>query len=364
MKICFALLLFGVVMNSCNTKSQDNNLDVPFTTIDFFLLKEKSLDNVIKVNKCENFILLKSNNNKAQFGRIDKVKIKNKRIYITDTRLKMLVVFDDIGNSIGAVGRLGQGPHEYLNIADFDVDNSGNIYMLDGRLNKVFVYNSSLEYLKSIDLPFEADILQLLDNGNLMFGLSSWNSGKKEGAKIVTMDHSGNIIQSYFNYDRFVDPTFWISNYCFSKSSKCIAYNQTINNDVYVFSFFGELQEIIRFDFGKYNVPDNDKLGVESKISNFDDYCLIKKILGVTNDYIIGSIWKQRETKIFIIDRKSGICYLSGKINDLDRNFMCGFSDPFIVSNLDFENDTLYPDSVNAHLRSENNVLKIQKLEI
>lgn len=356
-------LFFLITLMSCNTRTRNDDQNTPITYIDFFSLKEKELIELNNKNECDNFILLKSGDNQALFGRIDKVKIKNGRIYIADTRLKVLVVYDNQGNNLGTVGKFGQGPDEYLNIADFDVDDNGNIYLLDGRLNKMFVYNSLFECLRIDDLPFEADVFQTLDNGSMMFGLSSWNHGQNENDKIIVLDSLSNVIQRYFSYDKYSDPTYWISSYGFSRTSECIAYNQTINNDVYVFSFTGQLKEIIRFDFGKFNVPDVAKIDVESKINDFDDYCLIKKNSGVTNKYIIGSVWKQRETNMFVIDRKTNICYLSDKINDLDKNFMCAFNDPFIVSSIDSENDILYPDSVNKHLQSENVVLKIQKTE-
>ena len=45
----------------------------------------------------------------------------------------------------------------------------------------------------------------------------------------------------------------------FGRSKDYIAYNQTIDNDVLVFSSKGELEKIFRFDFGNGNVPPEAK---------------------------------------------------------------------------------------------------------
>lgn len=361
---CIKLALFFFICGvcfACSKKRSKVETDVPIYNIDYFSLSKSSLDNYI-LSKKVNYILLKDSGEKATFGRIDKIQIINSHIYLLDKRLRTLAVYNMEGQFIVKVGKRGQGPSEYINITDFTVDSLGNICVLDGTLDKVLFYNSDFQFVDEKKLPFEADILQLLDNEHLMFGLSSWNEGLNNGDKILITDLKLNVVDAYFRYDKYVDPAYWISDYQFAKTKYNIAYNQTISNDIAVFDHKGLLQEIIRLDFRDKNVPNRGKIDIESKLNDFDDYYAIKKIYAVTNDLLVGTLWESRKTKMFVIDKNTKMCYIGNKVNDLDRDFLCGFCDQGFISNI-VETNEIYPDSVNKHLQLEGSVLKIQSIE-
>lgn len=165
---------------------------------------------------------------KSLFGRPDKIEIQNGYIYIADQRMRVLAVYDINGKVVTSVGRRGQGPAEYVNLTDFDVDSVGNICILDGRLDKVLFYDSNFQFIREKALPFEADIIQFVQHGKMLCGLSSWNRGEHEGDKIVMTDIDMNVMNTFLQYDKYVDPAYWISNYQFAKSEDYVAYNQTI----------------------------------------------------------------------------------------------------------------------------------------
>lgn len=108
-------------------------------------------------------------------------------------------------------------------------------------------------------------------------------------------------------------------------------------------------------------MPDEYKINIEPKLSDFDNFCMLKKIYAVTDKYVIGTLWERRKTKMFIVDRALKVCYLSDEIAPMDLNFVCGYCKKGIVSNL-IETNEMYPDSVNNHLISEKAVLKIQSV--
>lgn len=357
---CCLFLLF--LSFSCIRKTDNMENDVPIYKIDYLSWEKKSLVDFFNEKKV-NYILLKDNDHKAPFGRIDKIKIMNERIYISDKRLQVLAVYDINGRFLTTIGRRGQGPFEYLSITDFDVDLQGKICILDGRLDKALFYNSDFQFDKEKKLQFEADIIQFLDDEKLILGLSSWNHGLNKGDKIVVTDLNLNVIESYYEYDKYVDPTFWISDYQFAKSENCIAYNQTISNYIYIFTHEGELSKSICIDFLGENVPDKVKMNIEHNLNDFDNYCMLKKIVAVTDEYIIGTLWEHRNTRMFIADMKKYIFYLGSTVNDMDRNFLCGFCKEGVISNI-IEKSENYPDSVNNHLEIEGSVLKIQSIDL
>ncbi|MCF0258177.1 6-bladed beta-propeller [Bacteroides heparinolyticus] len=338
------------------------NFSVPIKNIEFSALEKLPISD-FESGKKKEYVLLKGLCEKELLGRIDKAKIFGERIYIADTRMRSLVVYDRFGSYISTVGVRGQGPGEYVNLSDFDINKSGNIYVLDARLKKILHYNELYKYVDEHKLPFDADVFAVLDNDSLLFGLSSWNAGEGSGDKIALADKKGQVGKTYLPYDDFTDPSFWISGYQFAGADNGFAYNQTIDNNIYLLSSSGDLKEIIRIDFGKENVPNEDKTNVESKLQNYDDYILIRKILSVTNQYIIGFIWQHRKTKLFVIDRICKKCYLSDVIADIDRRVGCGYSNGNLISYIDSESKEL-PDSVNQFVKKDEGfVLKILQVE-
>lgn len=296
------------------------------------------------------FIKLKSKDINTDFGRISKIKLANDKIYILDQGIKSLIVYQKTGNAIGKVGRKGQGPNEYLDIADFDIDKENNIYTIDGRWDKLFIYNSDFSLRSSKKLPFEADKIQLLDNGNYMFALSSWNKGEGEGYRIAITDSSFNIIQTYLQYDKFIDENFWISDYQLTQTKDHIIYNKPIDNDIHLFTLNGELLKSVTLDFGKENVENEKKKNIEKYIREFNNYSLLKNFPVIYSDIIIGTLWEHRNSKVFLLDTKENILYKSKKFDDSDNSFYAGFCDSTIIS---FIHPDYYEESFDYHLLSE-----------
>lgn len=353
------IVVASVIFMACTHDVE--NETVPIEVVNWGSVKKADAEELF-CDTLTDYILLKNTNQNQLFGRIDKIKLCNDRIYISDNRMRALVVYDKNGTGIAKVGTVGQGPKEFLSITDFDVDSLGNIYVLDGRLDKLLVYDDNFVCIKEKKLPFEADILKTLGNSQILFGLSSWNKGKAEGKKIVVTDETLEVCHEYFKYTDAVDPAYWISGYCFGESDTHIAYNQTVCNDVYLFDKTGDLEKIFSFDFGEENVLDADKTDIERKLPNYDKYIMLKKILAVTDKYIIGFLWEHRKTRMFMFDYVSSICYLGKEFSDYDRRPGCGFYEDGIISYMDSENE-LCPDTVNAHLRNEGFVLKIQSVK-
>lgn len=288
------------------------------------------------------FIKLKSFDNNIVFGKINQIKIINKNIYILDEGIKSLLVYGMDGNAIGKVGTYGQGPLEYLDIASFDVDKLGNIYTIDGRLDKLFIYDNKFKCISSVKLPFEVDQIQVLENNHYLFALSSWNKGKCEGLRIAITDQKLNIIESLLPYDEYIDDNYWISEYQFIKTTEYIIYNRPIDNNIYLFSLDGKLLKSIQIDFRDQNVIDESKKDIERNLREFDGYCLLKNFTVITPGFIAGTIWKKRESKVFILDTYTSNLYQSRKLEDSDNTLFTGFCDSTMISFID-------PDYYNEH---------------
>lgn len=149
------------------------------------------------------YILLKRDYKKDNFSFIDKIQFKENKFFIIDKSKKVLSVFDKKGDHLQNIGVFGNGPDELMAISDFDVDESGAVYILDGFRDKdrLFIFDSISELQKVEELPFEADVVKVTADGCLLFGLSSWNMGDFEGRKILKTDLKLGNVKPYLRFD-------------------------------------------------------------------------------------------------------------------------------------------------------------------
>jgi hypothetical protein len=357
-----ALLLFG-----CNIKKEQQVSGDECETIDFysFRMVEDEMPEAI-INK-KQYIKLDNSQDDFLFKNIDKIKIREDRIYLLDKRMKKLIVFDRAGTGIGTVGRAGQGPGEYLRIGDFDINESGDIYLIDatGNNDRLFVFDKNLRFVSTRNLPFEADIIQCLSDGKLLFGLATWNTKDYTNKRIALTNADLETEQTYMEFDEFIDNNFWVSDYVFVNTGDRILYNKPIDNRVYEFSQDGHLRKTYLFDFGSKNVPDEDKKDIEGNLDKFERYCCLKNFIVVADNYILGTLWAGRKTKSFIIDRKNKVIYQS---KALEYDNIIGYHDNQIISSVfpgkyeDIQSAD-FPADIKEYVEDENFALCLYELK-
>lgn len=368
-KITYFVIVLFIVLISCNRKKETTLFEGEYESV--YINKMKRFNNVSEIIPDEfiiqkKYIKLTSIYDDFLFKEINKVRLINDQIFILDGRLKNLLVFDLDGVSKAKIGTKGNGPNEYIDIADFDIDSEGNIYTIDGRLDKLFIYNSDYSLNKVISLPFEVDILSITEDDNIMFGLSAWNKGENEGASIIITDKNLKTLEVLAYYDEFVDNAFWVSHYSFVKTEKNIIYNKPINNDVLLFTKKGVLEKIVEFNFGENNVPLEERKDIERNLQNFNSYNLLKWITIIDDNFIIGTFWENRETKSFFIDRKKNEMFVSHPTIDRDIGNVAGFDEKtlikFIIPGSERAEDNTLPRDIIEHLNNGDFVLCIYDL--
>lgn len=329
-KILFYLLLIYCVY-SCNKKS-DENVYSDYILVDNY--EEVQIDEIpSKFLDNKKYIHLYSDDVNLQFKEITKIMIKDDLVYILDEVSRKLLIYDKkTGEAVRSVGRRGSGPDEYILISDFDVDNDGNIYMIDGNLNKLFIYKNDLSQTISKKLPFEPDIIKVLDNGNFLFGLSSWNKGENKGDLVVLTNKKLETLNKLVVYDKFVDDAFWISNFYFTSTNSHILLNRPPYNTVYKINNLGVVENSIFFDFGRLEVPEKEKANIEENLQKFENYNLLKWRTIVEENYIIGTFRKKGKTRPFFIDRIGDILYLYPERRVSDNSDVAGYYDKTLIS--------------------------------
>lgn len=356
------LLLFPLLFFGCQTeKEAQDPLEV---RIDYQNAKVKPFEDLLRERPIqEEYVLLRSKSSETDFSKPKKILVQNEKIFILDSaRPTKLVVFSREGEGLAQVGTRGEGPQEYLSIADFDVADDGKIYFIDGQSDKLFCFNEDFSFAYTKDLPFEADILKAV-SGGFLFGLSSWNTGECEGAKIIRTDWELNVQETFLKYDEYTDPAFWISSYTFIRTKDGIIYNQTIDNHIYQFDPDGNYKGSVNMDFGSRNVPNEAKKEIESKLRDYEEYDLLKNYVAVTDNYIIGALWKSRKTVPFVYDRRTNTSYLCAEQEEYASPALIGYSDTLSIAYYEPTMDiSMLPDSVQNFLEKEDFVLCIRNI--
>ena len=345
---------------------------IPVEHIDFFSLTQKDINDIPDEYFSDiNYVNIQPDSN-LLFSKINKVEIQDSSIYIMNCSQKLLGIFDMFGHGIGKVGDIGRAPAEFLNLTDFSIDKNGNIYLIDGRLDKMNVYDKKRNFVKSVQLPFEMDVFTCLENGNFLIGLSSWNNQLNAGDKLIKVDCNLSSLMTFCEYDKHIDHNYWLSYYRFLKCRDTIIYNRFLDNNVYLFSNKGEALKSIYFDFENKNVPETALRDIEQHEELYDRLCCLKEFTIVQNNFLLGYVWDERIDKIFFIDREKGILYLGKPAAFNKLGNVIGVCDEGIISciypgdymeYLDQGKEINLPENVKKHLINQGVVLCIYSLD-
>ncbi|MDR1098353.1 MAG: 6-bladed beta-propeller [Tannerella sp.] len=366
---CFISLFFGSCRKEVADKADDETEVIDFTS--FSEIEVAEFPEAIVREKM--YINLDGSNEELLFSKIDRVKIINDRIYVLgrqDIRTKKLLVFDRTGTGIGAVGRRGQGPEEYIQISSFDVNERGDIFFIDGTLDKdrVFVFDRNLQFVSVQRLPFEADIIKCLPGNRLLFGLASWNKGLNAPMKLAVTDRDLNTEHAYVEYDEYIDINFWLSDCFFIDVDGRIQYNKHIDNNVYEISQEGNLVKTYRFDFGKKNMPDIYKKDLETNWEELKRYCFLLNFTAVTDRYIMGTLQDRGQKKAYVVDRNSRKLYTIKNPRSEKLSDMTCYTDNLFITFLyfdkyeDLESENLPPE-VQKHIEDGNFTICLNHLK-
>jgi hypothetical protein len=364
---CFIVL---IACYGCNSGVKNSSPDVPIEKIDFASFKESPGSGLPdSLFSGSQFIKLKSKDIAGTFGVISKLKVWLNQIYILDSRLRLLVIYDMNGNLIGKVGNRGKGLNDYGQIASFDIAANGDIYLIDGHADKLQIYSRDRNLKNTTKLSFEADNIKCLSNGNLLFAVSAWNKKGNAGDRFVITDNKLEVLESFYKYDNYRDDSYELSSYKFITVQNEIFYNKPVDNNIYVFTSESKPSKIYQFDFGKSNVPDEDKIDIQKKLSEYRNYRLLKNFTAFTPKYIVGMLLDKYESRMFVIDRSEKTVYFnhtrsginSGDLMDFDGQNVVSFSRPADVDNPELIKDL--PQDVIDHLKNDEYVVQIRKLK-
>jgi hypothetical protein len=153
-KLCYGvILIFFITVTTCNSNKnpQISKEDVAVKTITIHSsdIRDEEIGDFLVL---DSYIILSNN---ELFGEIKRIMMDDNRIYICDAT-KKIFCFDMSGSLVYVINQQGQGPQEYINIADFGVGrNSEKLYIYDDYSRRMLIFNKDTgKYLSEFSTKF------------------------------------------------------------------------------------------------------------------------------------------------------------------------------------------------------------------
>lgn len=132
----FLLMLLAVVCMSCG--AEHKSVGVTYTMdLDSALQTSPGITDV----EC----IPLATNDASLIADVNKVLYRNDTFYVFDNVGKKILLFDRHGKFLKSIHKLGQGPGEYTEPCDMDLDEEGNIYLSDWATQSIIVYKNGDE---------------------------------------------------------------------------------------------------------------------------------------------------------------------------------------------------------------------------
>ncbi len=259
MKNLFLYMVLMTVVQACGFKKTKQHSNVQSGEIKIINMPENYTyeSNINSIFNQVEYIPLETSKD-CNMANPKKAAFRNMHYYILDFR-RGLYVFDNKGNYLHQIGKIGRGPGELIEINDFDFDEKGNVLILDYK--RILRYRPDGKYLdKYLEFDFATNDFycnpyQFVFVQPLSFYIWGGTMGIEKVAKdhfaMYKMDDS-KLVKNYFPLKYKLDD----KQHRFLRCGGEILINPVVGNDTIYSIINGDL-------FAKYFVK--FKHGVDAK---------------------------------------------------------------------------------------------------
>jgi len=182
-------------------------------------------------------------------GDISRVIVNRNRIYVFDINSSTLFLFNNEGDYINKMNKLGHGPGEYIKAVDFDIfDNK--IYILDYTGKKILCYNEKFEFIKNIEVPGYASQFKLFNDKII---LKCEYTSKSGTPYFVILNNNGKSLKSIGNLPE-PGKYNWSGINAFCRTDSLLSYSRYFDNTVSLIDL-NNRNVNLTIDFGDKNIP-------------------------------------------------------------------------------------------------------------
>ena len=300
MKHTLSLLLiaYAILFNSCS--NSNNNGDNTAINIEA-VIGTGAIYNASYFIKDIKYIPLETISNSMVSG-IKKVFVENEKIYVWDDK-NIINVFDITGRHLNTLNRVGRGPEEYTDIADLNIEESGNIYVLSPN-NRIIEYDNNLKFIRKLEFETNANFSDFILLGNGLFASNTTESntefGTNEQSWIIYDYHDSLRINFAYSSERTMSsftggtginqsPVFFTRLYPFrhyKHNNDLIIYKQRINDTIFNIELENNYLKSARyiFNYGKYTFLEEMESSIDGAPDDLNAISLSSLL--ETNNYL------------------------------------------------------------------------------
>lgn len=186
----------------------------------------------------------------ALIGEIDKLEMDDSHIVILDKRMRTVWLFGIDGKFIRKIGRLGNGPKEYVSLDDmcFDKEN-GTVWIWDRIKQVMLEYDLADDFLKEVATGFSSNVFAKTKDGFWLY--YSYLKNPDNNSLILVNEEMDHLMKGFFA----TKETFPVSlSSGFTSWAGKEYFYFPLSNVLY--SLDGtEARPYIEFDFGERTLP-------------------------------------------------------------------------------------------------------------
>jgi hypothetical protein len=232
----------------------------------------------------------------SAINEISKIENYKERFYILDQAQRDIKIFDNKGNFINKISRIGKGPGEYIMLRDFTIIENKNLLALTAQeKNSILLYNLNGYYSSEIKANRQEMILDNIQYWNKQLFHFCPNPKTREGNidQLHITDLNLKIRSSQFPSDQRSNSVLYFNFFSLNKNG--LNLHIPYCNTIYEYEN-GDFYAKYNLDYKKYNLPDNVNKLLNAEPQNDNDiwklnsalsnYSLTNKIICL-NDYIL-----------------------------------------------------------------------------
>lgn len=261
------------------------------------------------------------------FSRLGEMRVHNGNYYVSAKKQNAIWQFDENGRFVKCINHYGDGPGEYIDLADFRFNRfTDDLEILCTRCY-INVYDSSGEkFKKRISLPEETfkavhQFVELSPTEYILF------AEFREGKKMLWYDVvKGEIIAENYDIPSFIlAKTFYHHSFTpFYVFNDTVHFVQGYNGDVFVADSVGGLKPKYQFDFGKYNFDISELKIKEESIEFYMHYAQTTGAkyansfiaYGENEKYYMSRFKYQKRIHHLLLNKKTGEAYSFKKLKE------------------------------------------------
>lgn len=296
LKTLSAVIILIVLLPSCGERRQKSEnsaeiiakVEVPESGKSFDVGQMADLEKLIPLETTEDVII----------GEISKLEMDDSHIVILDKRMRTVWLFGIDGRFIRKIGRLGNGPKEYVSLDDMCFDKeSGTVWIWDRTKQVMLEYDLTGELLKEVATGFSSNVFAKTKDG---FWLYYSYLKNPDNSTLILVDEEMNQLVKGFFPTKEPFPVSMSSGFT-SWGGKEYFYFPLSN---VLYSLDGtDARPYIEFDFGEQTLPysrimemsrkeyktvvgSGSYLGDLTNVRLSDKYCFFQFSSTVENKYV------------------------------------------------------------------------------